>query len=392
MPVIVEIDSEDKLIADICSSYWAIGDDGQFLQPVAEITKHYKLNSASLLKIVSTYSAARSENQACTGCGTWYRFKNRSDFRNFAPGSHWTCGACVESAQATREQQLRDHLRQERDLRAANVWRASDLGFRELVYLLSIIRHSASEDLSHIAPYTNGQLVPLSPDTGFDTEILTVLRQSGLIYVHPESNLNAFELLDDSPYRYYTTRVAWGLPLPQEAEQPRELVELLERLVSCGDVLNARRDELLALAKEISLLECLSFLGHVLAEHRLTLTPSDKTKIVLSRALEVCSVSQVYNLIWSATRAAAAFCMRGANRRHAANSVVGNIQRHLDRALANNWTIGAFRRNFSLPQSILSQVVFNTCLGTDDGGFTQPLWKLIPGTSEPGLQEEPTGN
>lgn len=224
--------------------------------------------------------------------------------------------------------------------------------------------------------------MPLSPDARFDMEILASLSQSGLISVHPESNLNAFQLLDDGGYRYYIALVAWSLLLPQDAGHPRELVELLERLLSSAEFRNARRDELLALAKEISLLECLSFLDYVLAEHRLALTPGEKTKVVLRRALEVCSVSQVYNLIWGATKAAAAFCMRGANRRHAANSVIGNIQRQLERALANNWTISAFHRNYSLPQSILSQVVFNTCLGTDDGGFTQPLWKLIEGTPE----------
>ena len=94
--------------------------------------------------------------------------------------------------------------------------------------------------------------------------------------------------------------------------------------------------------------------------------------------LEKFSITQAYNLIWRAAKDAAAFYMRNnVNRKHTANTIVGNIQRQLDRALANNWEINSFRRNYDRPQSILSQVVFSACLKTDDGGFSEPLWKLI---------------
>jgi hypothetical protein len=180
-------------------------------------------------------------------------------------------------------------------------------------------------------------------------------------------------------YSYYLSRVAWEFVLPEGTGHPRELVVQIERLLSSMEFREARREEILELSKELSLLECLSYLDYVLSEHRPGFVPGEKTRVILSQVLETCSVAQAYNLIWRAAKDAAAFYMRAAvHRRHAANTVVGSIQRQLERAQANNWDITAFRRNFLHPQSILSQVVFNLCLRTDDGGFTQPLWRLIP--------------
>lgn len=41
----------------------------------------------------------------------------------------------------------------------------------------------------------------------------------------------------------------------------------------------------------------------------------------------------------------------------------------MERALANEWEVKPFGRNYNLPQSSLSRVIFNMILGTDDGGF-----------------------
>ena len=89
-------------------------------------------------------------------------------------------------------------------------------------------------------------------------------------------------------------------------------------------------------------------------------------------------MAQVYNFIWRATKDAAAYYMRSSiSKRQAANSVVGNISRNMERALANGWDVKPFNRNYNLPQSSLSRIIFNVVLGTDDGGFEKTLHELI---------------
>ena len=112
----------------------------------------------------------------------------------------------------------------------------------------------------------------------------------------------------------------------------------------------------------------------MLEEHQLYLSPGEKSRQMLSRCLEHFSVAQVYNFIWRAAKDAAAYYMRSSiSKRQAANSVVGNISRSMERALANEWEVKPFGRNYNLPQSSLSRVIFNMILGTDDGGFTYRL-------------------
>lgn len=139
-------------------------------------------------------------------------------------------------------------------------------------------------------------------------------------------------------------------------------------------------DDWRELWKEISLHECLSYLRLVLGEHGLPFRPGEKTHLVLDETLESFSVAQVWGMIWRAGRDAAAFFMRrNATRPHAANTVVGSIQRHAERALSEGWDIQPFNRDRRLPRSALSQVFFGKALGAGDAGFEMVI--PPPGTS-----------
>jgi hypothetical protein len=84
------------------------------------------------------------------------------------------------------------------------------------------------------------------------------------------------------------------------------------------------------------------------------------------------------SFIWRAAKDAAAFYVRRrAPRDHAAKTVVGNIERQIERALANEWNVTAYKRNYDHPQSVLSRTLFNTVLKTDDGGFSKRVSELF---------------
>ena len=83
--------------------------------------------------------------------------------------------------------------------------------------------------------------------------------------------------------------------------------------------------------------------------------------------------------LWSAVKNSAAFYMRtdGIHKKQAANTVVGNIEKNFERAFIQGWEVKAFRRNYHMPQSKISRVLFNVLLHTDDGGFYLLLHKII---------------
>jgi hypothetical protein len=91
-------------------------------------------------------------------------------------------------------------------------------------------------------------------------------------------------------------------------------------------------------------------------------------------------VAQICNFIWRAAKDAAAFYVREAvSKQHAANTVIGAIQRYGERAKAEGWDIKPYRRNFDCPQSMVSEVLFNAVLRIGDDGFnrTPGIRKLV---------------
>lgn len=96
--------------------------------------------------------------------------------------------------------------------------------------------------------------------------------------------------------------------------------------------------------------------------------------MTLASVLQNFSVAQVYNFIWRAGRDAAAFYQRGGvTRSHAANTVIGTIQRNADRARAEEWDVKPYRRDRRAPRSMVSEVLFDTALQVGELAFNAPL-------------------
>jgi hypothetical protein len=105
-------------------------------------------------------------------------------------------------------------------------------------------------------------------------------------------------------------------------------------------------------------------------EHLFEFTPGEKTTQYLEFALQHFSTGQVYNIIWRAVKDAAAFYMRGdVSKKHAANVAVSAIQRSAERAIAENWDLKPYRRNYKTTQSIVSEVFYNFASMLGDAGF-----------------------
>lgn len=83
------------------------------------------------------------------------------------------------------------------------------------------------------------------------------------------------------------------------------------------------------------------------------------------------SVAQVYNIVWSAARDAAAYCQRGGiNKQQAANSMVGGCRTRGDKARVKGWQVKPYGRNHNRPRSELSHVLHDVFLKIGELGFT----------------------
>lgn len=362
----------------VCKLYWELDTENKFLYKVSEIANMVGLKASQISSIVRKSCVAYSNSVHCDICETAYELTGRNDYdSHHYRHTSWACKDCLEEKKErqliARKQQIIKFI----DSTRVDPIDISELTLKEAIYLLSFIRHSANEMLTGFNAMGMNQIEQLMPQSNSNVEIIRTLYFSKLIALSDDTSQHVFSFEEDKLTSISLVNSIWKLEF-REGDSLGNLLKRLEVLLSDSEYIEAVSDDLYELIVEISLMECLAYLEYNLSEHNLPFKPGEKTKNVFLQAIKTLSVAQIYTFIWRACKDAAAYYMRGGiSKQQAANAVVGNIQRQHERAIANSWTIGEFKRNYNLPQSVLSQVVFNFILRTDDGGFNQKVSSLL---------------
>jgi hypothetical protein len=136
-------------------------------------------------------------------------------------------------------------------------------------------------------------------------------------------------------------------------------------------------EELPALVEDLLVDEAAQYLSGRLSEYQLPVRIGGKTREALARLLLNFGLGQAYAILWSQAKSAAAEYQTGRySLQHAANLVPGGIQRHVDRALSDGWTVKEYRRPTNLPLSWMSQVLFDSALHLGSRLYTLTLHQL----------------
>lgn len=374
--------TDNEEITSICKQYWDLDEDYKFKQSVANIAKTFGLKSNQTSRLIAEYCNAFSPKYVCDICETPYIFANRSDYQNWqrSQAISWICPSCREAQRERKlkeqkaiEEQKRIVVREEFSLDKRH--RAIDIQLLPLdsaIYLLALVRLGASEDLSYIRPFASTSQ-PLAPSQDYGYEIIKQLFRENLIFVHPDSDPNAFIFEGNTIPRFYTGHVMWALPTDPILGDPKELIANLEAIFREMNWPDHWHVEWPDIWNKIALYECLEYLNVCMEDHGLTFSPGEKTILVFKNVLANFSVSQAYNMIWRAAKDAAAFYLReNVPKKHAANTVVGSIQKYAERAKAQGWDVKKYGRDRRCPQSLISEVLFNTVLQIGDDGFNEP--------------------
>lgn len=370
----LEILTKDQQIASICEDYWQQNEDGKFILKVQEIAVKHEMKAHIVSQYVKQHAYVWSASICCRRCEDPYHFSTRIQYqeRNRYAGS--ICQKCSEAARKKIADQKRNILIQFRQAAANNNPDLATLDLKSIIYLLAIIHALSNEDLSAIEPLNDYPDYTLSPAPIFDRCILRHLIDKHLLLINLDSSPEAVELNADD-----TATINLAMSTFDFALDRQEIYKFIDGFLDIEALQNIRHSpEFIELCKLIQLQECIAFLIVKLEEHQLYFSPGEKTQNTIRQCLESFSVAQIYNFIWRATRDAAAYYMRSnVSKKQAANTVVRSISRSLEQALAYDWDVKAFSRNYDLPQSSLSYVIFNIILGKDDCGFKQPLHELL---------------
>lgn len=366
--------TNDKQCVRICEDYWRQDEEGKFSLKVQEIATSHGMKPHLVSKYVEQHAYVCFSTICCERCEQPYRFGTRGQYqeRNWRRGT--VCSDCINAehqAIADEKKSMLSNMRQSVESKDVNLVK---LDLKTTIYLLATIQALGDENLITIEPLCDYPACTLSPDSAYDQKILRYLIDKHLLLISLNTPQEAVELRGNGEANINLGISTFDLALDQH--QITELINEFSDVVTIHNIKQA--PEFIELCRELQLNECLGFLKAMLEDHQLHLSPGEKTQQVLSQCLEKFSVAQTYNFIWRAARDAAAYYMRSSiSKRQAANSVVRAISRNMEQSLANDWDVKPFKRNYNLPQSSLSRIIFNTVLGTDDGGFIHPLSELV---------------
>lgn len=375
----LEFLTSDKQLIELCSQYWSCNDDLIFAYKVTDLAKKFGTNTRNLKEIVNTYSKAHSSEIICVDCGSKYIFKSRSEFqqRFHLKTPKWQCTDCKakeehenKRKQTQLDEEKRQTIRERYDLSNREAISLEDISFENAVCFLSAVRIGATENLAAVLPFqlAKGRFAPTEE---MHYAIVKQLYHDGLLYVHPESSPEAFIFTDGIPNQFYLDAVMWGLPISETSLDPRELINELEIIFLNMDWPDHWYEERIPFWRKLALQECLQYLYFTLEQHGFSFQPGEKTQLVFNNLLEDHSVAQAYNFIWRAAKDAAAFYVREkVSKQHAANTVIGSIQRYVERARAEGWETKPYRRDFRCPESMVSHTLYNTVLHIGDEGFS----------------------
>jgi len=367
----------------ICEFYWDQDETGKFPYTVTEIAETFSISQRNIQQVIVEHCEAYTDGVTCIQCEAPYTFKNRTDYQTRLPRWEWTCQSCIEAERETKirqeqlaNEQLRNIVRHDLSIAYYKNLSIPEMTFKDALYLYTFMRIGLMESFEHIKPYEILHS-KLTPTENFNKEVIAHLYDRNLLCIHPESTIDAFTIENGRLTKFDLFRVAWLIPLGDEySDQITATKAIWEQLEYCfanQEWPDHWQSEWQELQVKITTNECLEYLQFVLQDHDLPFKPGDKTYSMIDQALEKFSVAQMYSLIWRAGKDAAAFYMRGGvTKSHAANTVVGNIQRIVERATINGWEISPYKRNYQLPQTAISEVLFNTILQIGDEGFNSP--------------------
>ncbi|MDN3526390.1 hypothetical protein QWY79_14045 [Halomonas sabkhae] len=392
MYIDVAVNTDDERIVELARRYWELTDEGKFMYSVAELASDFGIKSHQVTKVVKENSSAFRTDITCSGCGECYLLTKRTDanqpfYRLVPRHEDWTCQDCLEEeAQVQRDFERNNAEKSKSNSLAQKVicWEAD---VQHQVFFLAFLKYSGDESLSRILPLGNNRVDLLAPTTEMTFEVVRQLLHNDIISVDPNSPEGAYFFNDDGEFRLYLDRCAWKITtfinqdnaeLGEQGIDGPALYTVLDKHLSSDQFLKENIDDIQEVAWEVVQKEAIAFLEHVLTERGLPQRFGEMTHHVLRKALEKYSLAQVYRMIWQAARNASDYLVRNnVPKQQAANTIPRSIDGYMERAKANGWEVSPFRRNFNLPQSTLARVVFNQILGTDDGGFHTPIYRLF---------------
>ncbi|MBA2056325.1 hypothetical protein H0262_00270 [Psychrobacter cryohalolentis] len=385
-----DITETNKLI---CERYWLREGDKRsgFIYTCREIGQEFDFKHQDIPSIVKANAHLVVLDCQCIDCGTTKICHTRSQLTQLK-SDNWQCEDCWEALQKRRDQEYLEyrlkqdrlaeerrqaaleHINQCRSIQLSSIPSVTELNDVDKLLLAATVESIGAENLRTTVSLSDNLSLPLSPFSRLDEEILHHLFNRNLLILTPASS-----------YEYVTINEEQELEIDfyQAIFEFTYSIENLTRIM-----INAKsRKDISALVadnqfkswcEQVQLGECLSYLITRSRLNNLAPPIGDKLVSIFRACLAECSVSTMHYIIWKSVESAAAYVQKpNITRRHASNSISGNIERVFGKIYSGSWTHNRAYRGSSHPQSAMAKIFFDYIFGVDDGCFHYTLDELF---------------
>lgn len=241
------------------------------------------------------------------------------------------------------------------------------LTFVQKVYLGAFLREGISEDYSYIKAIRNFTNL-IAPTSEFRDEIIIELKTKRIIKIHPNVELRYIHdvNIEKEQFMFDVYDVSWYLNLKSSI---LDRVSLIDSIINPD--LEFNKDDAVMLWRKIALHESIQYLQYnIMKLFSIYYTVGEKTVSVINDLLNNYSVSQIYYIIYNSTSKALRYKEEhNISSKHAANSIITQMQSLGERALNKGWSLEKYSRHRDCPQSLISKFFFERILKIDENGF-----------------------
>lgn len=297
-----------------------------------------------------------------------------------------SCENCVQKLREKNEvelQKMKSIIRKTHHEKRYKQLKENDLTLENKLYLAVLLRGGLTECLTQIKPLIS-ITEPLTPTSNWNLILVTSLASKGIIVPHWDSDPSAFIDPENFPHTYFNEYVIFRLNLEAFDDNYSNMIQRL--LYPSVEQFFSDSTFCIEMWNKISLNESIEYLIYSLEKVGFDFNPGKKTIQVFEHLLRHYSVSQIYCIIYGAiAKSTKLYQEKKLSKSRAANTVITFCESHGEIAISKGWKISKYRRNYDLPESLLSRIFFTSILNIANLGFHKkpPLAPLNNNNTNP---------
>lgn len=251
----------------------------------------------------------------------------------------------------------------------------NDLNMRQRLYLASVLHCGLTEDIKKLKPID--EIIDIiAPSFNFTIDIFKYLYNTKVISIDEQSSLEAFTFnLDDEIITSFSVdKVKYRLNVKPYDD---DYGHMIKRLLYPDEYL-FNNEFCYELWKEINLNESIQYFQHHMNKVKFNTEIGEKTRKTFERIVDYFSLSEIFYIIHKSIANGTKLYQSGEySKTHAINIVKREISNYSERVIANNWSLTGYNRDYNLPESTLSKILFNNIMKIDYLGFRNPPTKQL---------------